>query len=143
MKLFIPSLALSLIAAGCSSSVAPSPATAPLPTEVGARGLVGEWALSGLDGVPISTNDVRVRFHQDGRFEAQIACNSALGRYAADGGSVALSDLRFTERGCDQPFAQAEALEAAIISGPFRISRIAPTSLQLVGKRRMDLRQIR
>lgn len=142
MKICIPSVALSLIAAGCSSSVAPSPAIAPPPTEVGARGLVGEWELTGLDGQPISTNDVRVRFDPDGRFEAQIACNSALGRYAVGGGRVIFTDLRFTERGCDQPFAQGEALEAAIISGPFRATRTAPTLLQLVGKRSIDLKRL-
>lgn len=142
MKLCIPAIALSLFAAGCSSSVAHSPAIAPSQTVIGTRGIVGEWKLAGLDGRPISTDDVRIRFHQDGRFEAQIACNNSVGRYSVGGDRVILAELRFTERGCDRPFAQGESLEAAIISGPFQLSWIEPTVVRLVGKRRLDLRRI-
>jgi heat shock protein HslJ len=97
-------LALLLAAAGCGARGEPAePGAQPDP----------------LRGRTFTTQDIEIRFTDDGRLVANAGCNIISGPVALDGGRVDAADLSVTERGCDpQLHAQDEQLSAFLAAKP-------------------------
>jgi heat shock protein HslJ len=72
--------------------------------------ITGDAVSSGSD--PASVGDGTITFRQDGTVQVYAYCNGATGRYTVQGDTIVLTDLGYTERGCND----AASLEAHVQS---------------------------
>jgi len=91
------------------------------------RTLAGHlWTIDTLIGggaasnVPTSRAPT-VQFNQDGTLHVDTSCNTGGGRYAVDGNTLTLTELAYTEAGCDVPVIEGR-IQAVLSDGTLSFS---------------------
>lgn len=62
-----------------------------------------------------------VQFNEDGTLRVDTSCNTGGGRYVVDGNTHALSELAYTEAGCDAPIVESQ-IQAVLSDGTLSFS---------------------
>ena len=97
-----------------------------------AAGLSGRtWKLTTINGVATDVA-VGITFGSDGRYSAQLGCNSGGGSWRLDDSRLTLTDMATTEMVCDGSKGVVEDVFLAVLKGAPTITKLETSSGTLI-----------